>query len=73
MSEWKKAIAKNLRVYRAKAGMTQEELSAKAGVSVDAIGSYEREMSMPLLETAYKIAEALGCTVNDLCGFSKEV
>lgn len=73
MSEWKKAIATNLRVCRAKAGVTQEELSAKSGVSVDAIGSYEREVSTPLLETACKLAAALDCTVNDLCGFTKEV
>ena len=70
MSGWKKEIANNLRVYRAKAGITQEELSMQSGVSVDAIGSYERETSTPLLETACKLAAALGCTVNDLCGFS---
>lgn len=69
MSELKETIARALRVKRAEANMSQEELAKRSGVSVDAIRSYERQMSLPLLETAYKLAEALGCTVNDLCGF----
>lgn len=73
MSELKETIARALRVKRAEAGMSQEELAKRSGVSVDAIRSYERQMSLPLLETAYKLAEALGCTVNDLCGIPKEV
>lgn len=73
MSELKETIARTLRVKRAEANMSQEELAKRSGVSVDAIRSYERQMSLPLLETAYKLAEALGCTVNDLCGIPKEV
>lgn len=73
MSELKETIARALRVKRAEADMSQEELAKRSGVSVDAIRSYERQMSLPLLETAYKLAEALGCTVNDLCGIPKEV
>lgn len=73
MSELKEMIARALRVKRAEANMSQEELAKRSGVSVDAIRSYERQMSLPLLETAYKLAEALGCTVNDLCGIPKEV
>ncbi|MEF2855783.1 MAG: helix-turn-helix transcriptional regulator [Collinsella intestinalis] len=73
MSELKETIARALRVKRAEANMSQEELAKRSGVSVDAIRSYERQMSLPLLETAYKLAEALGCTVNDLCGIPKEV
>ena len=73
MSELKETIARALRVKRAEANMSQEELAKRSGVSVDAIRSYERQMSLPQLETAYKLAEALGCTVNDLCGIPKEV
>lgn len=73
MSELKETIARALRVKRAEANISQEELAKRSGVSVDAIRSYERQMSLPLLETAYKLAEALGCTVNDLCGIPKEV
>lgn len=72
MNDWKKVIAKRLRVMRAERGMTQEELAAASGVSVDSIGSYERAASAPLLETTCKLAEALGCTPNDLCGFGRE-
>ena len=73
MSELKETIARALRVKRAEANMSQEELAKRSGVSVDAIRSYERQMSLPLLETAYKLAETLECTVNDLCGIPKEV
>lgn len=73
MSELKETIARALRVKRAEANMSQEELAKRSGVSVDAIRSYERQISLPLLETAYKLAEALGCTVNELCGIPKEV
>lgn len=49
--------------------MTQEDLARASGVSIDAIKSYERADSGPLLETTYKLAEALGCTPNDICEF----
>ena len=73
MSELKEAIAKCMRIKRAEKGMTQADLAIASGVSSDAISSYERGASLPLLETAYKLAEALDCTVNDLCGFTKEL
>lgn len=47
MSELKETIARALRVKRAEANMSQEELAKRSGVSVDAIRSYERQMSLP--------------------------
>lgn len=69
MPSFKETVGHRLKVLRAEARMTQEDLSRASGVSIDAIKRYERAESGPLLETTYKLAEALGCTPNDICEF----
>lgn len=71
MPEFNKAVRHGLKVEMAKADMTPAELSDRSGVSVDAIRQYLRGETVPLLETAYKLANALGCTPNDLCGWGR--
>lgn len=71
MPEFKEIVRKRLRVLLAEADMSAEQLSERSGVSVDSVRQYLRGETVPLLETACKIADALGCTPNDLCGFSK--
>lgn len=73
MPEFKQVVRKRLRVLMAEADMNAEQLSSASGVSVDAVRQYLRGEAAPLLETACKLAEALGCTPNDLCAFPKEV
>lgn len=73
MPEFKQVVRKRLRVLMAEADMNAEQLSSASGVSVDAVRQYLRGEIAPLLETACKLAEALGCTPNDLCAFPKEV
>lgn len=73
MHEFKETIRKRLRVLMAEADMSAEQLSDKSGVSVDSIRQYLRGETVPLLETACKIADALGCTPNDLCGWKETV
>ena len=73
MPEFKQVVRKRLRVLMAEADMNAEQLSAASGVSVDAVRQYLRGETAPLLETACKLAEALGCTPIDLCAFPKEV
>lgn len=72
MTEFKQVLRKRLRVLMAEADMNAEQLSAKSGVSIDAVRQYLRGETAPRLETACKLAEALGCTPNDLCAFPKE-
>ncbi|MBS5865741.1 MAG: helix-turn-helix transcriptional regulator [Coriobacteriaceae bacterium] len=62
-------FAQNLRMFRAKIDLTQEELAAKSGVSVASIHNYEDSKTAPSLINAYALAAALGCTPNDLCSF----
>lgn len=73
MPEFKQVLRKRLRVLMVEADMNAEQLSAASGVSVYAVRQYLRGETVPLLETACKLAEALGCTPNDLCAFPKEV
>lgn len=73
MSELKNVVRKRLKVLMAEEDLNAEQLAEKSGVSVDSIRQYLRGDTGPLLETAFKLAEALNCTVNDLCAFPKEV
>ncbi len=68
MPEFKNRVRHSLKVMMAKADMDAQELADKSGVSYDAILKYLRGETGPLLETACKMAEALGCSPNDLCG-----
>lgn len=51
---------------RKSAGLTQEELADKAGVTVRTIQRIENNETMPRAYTMRRIAEALGVTVQDL-------
>lgn len=73
MPEFKSIVRKRLKVLMAQEEVSVEQLSERSGVSVDSIRQYLRGETGPLLETAFKLAEALNCTVNDLCAFPKEV
>lgn len=57
----------NLRNYRLKRKMTQEELSRKAGVSRTTIISIERgEAKVTKTDTLVKLAKALNASVNKI-------
>lgn len=64
----KERTSRYLKAHMALAGMTIADLSEASGVSVDTITNYTRGAAVPRLDTAFALAEALGCTVNDLCG-----
>ncbi|WP_451916846.1 helix-turn-helix domain-containing protein [Adlercreutzia rubneri] len=72
MPEFKAVIRKALKVHMAEADMNPGQLAEASGVSVDAIRQYLRGETVPLMETTCKLAEALNCTPNDLCGFGTE-
>lgn len=72
MADFKEVVRKRLQVLMAEADMSTSQLAEKAGVNVETIRKYLRGEMVPMLDTAYKLAEALGCTPNDLCAFPKE-
>lgn len=55
-----------LKVYRAKHDITQEELAREVGVTRQTINALERGRYDPSLELAFKLAEYFECTVEDL-------
>lgn len=67
-------IGKRLRAIRLAAGMTQAELGAAGGWSQDAVARMENSPKWnPTAETLTKLADALGCTPNDLMGFGAQL
>ena len=47
-------------------GMTQKELAAKAGITVSSLSRYINDKRIPYVDTAFKIAGALGVSVDEL-------
>lgn len=52
--------------YRTEAGLTQQELGEKIGVSRNAINQYESGTRKPDIIKLKKLAVALNCTADDL-------
>lgn len=59
-----KFSARQLRRARAKAGMTQIALAEATGVRERTIGNYERGLSVPPVDKACAIANALGVDIS---------
>ena len=59
-----------LREIRDRRGISQERLAAMLGVKVSRYGSWERGDRMLSLEQAYKCAVALGCTIDEIAGYT---
>tara|TARA_B100001063_G_scaffold241941_1_gene269713 strand:- start:284 stop:499 length:216 start_codon:yes stop_codon:yes gene_type:complete len=61
-----KKLLNNLEKLRKSAGLTQQELSERANVSRKSINAVENGIYVPSTVLALKIAESLGCKVEDL-------
>jgi len=61
-----KIICKRIRKYRHDAGLTQEDLAEKVGVSRVYIGYVEQGRNTPSLEILGKIAKALKVKLSDI-------
>ena len=64
-----KIISKNLKDARTKAGLTQNELADKAGISVNYYARLERAEVTPSVETIEKAVRALGIKSSDILPF----
>ncbi len=56
----------DIRVFRAKQKMTQDELATKLNVSRQTLSAIENNKYFPSLELALKIAKVFSCTVDEL-------
>jgi len=61
-----KKLLNNLEGLRKSAGLTQQQLSESAEVSRKSINAIENGIYVPSTVLALKIAETLGCKVEDL-------
>ncbi|OGE87886.1 MAG: hypothetical protein A3E29_03360 [Candidatus Doudnabacteria bacterium RIFCSPHIGHO2_12_FULL_48_16] len=60
-------IARNIKKYRQKAGMSQDKLSKLAGINLHTIAKIESGATPdPRVLTVKKIADELGCTIDEL-------
>jgi transcriptional regulator with XRE-family HTH domain len=67
MTEITVSIARNIKKYRMKAGISQDKLSKLAGITLYTITKIETGATLdPRVETIKKIADALNCTVDEL-------
>lgn len=72
MATLRKRFGERLRRLRKEAGLTQEELAARAGISVDFLSLVERGINAPSFENVEKLANALQVLVRDLFDFEGE-
>lgn len=66
-------IGGNIKAARKKAGLTQKQLGDLCGMADSAIRRYESGRGNPTTKTLTRIAEALGVSIVELCGFEQEV
>lgn len=59
-------VADRIKMYRKAAGLTQKELGEKIGVKHNTVSSYESGINEPEQDMLFKIASALGISINDL-------
>ena len=62
------SFARNLVELRKKAGLTQDELASKLGLSAQSISKYEKGAANPDISYLPGIADALGVTIDRLFG-----
>jgi len=60
------SMISNVTMLRKRAGLTQEELSGRVGISRRAISSIEKSASIPAVDVALRIAAVLNSTVEEL-------
>lgn len=65
-------IGSRIKHYRKLAGLTQDELSKKVGITRAALCHWEVGRSNPKFEEQQKLASALGCRVSDILGDTPE-
>jgi len=61
-----------MKEFRARNNLTQEDLARKIGVRRETILAIEKEKYSPSLDLAYKIAKALGTTLDEMYVFEED-
>ena len=59
-------LGENIADRRRRAGLTQDELGSRLGVSAQAVSKWERNISCPDIMLLPQLAQTLGVTLDDL-------
>jgi transcriptional regulator with XRE-family HTH domain len=59
-------MGQKLQQSRKAAGLSQPQLAARAGVPISTLRNWEQDRRIPRLDTATKVAKAIGCSLDDL-------
>jgi len=62
----KDTLGKNIKLLRARRGLSQADLSEKADISIPFLSNIERGIKYPQPEMLAKIANALGVEINEM-------
>lgn len=65
------SIGENIRLNRDKAGMTQDELAEKVGISRNYVSDLENDRYIPSVKTLSKIAKVLNMNLDFLLKMSE--
>jgi transcriptional regulator with XRE-family HTH domain len=60
------SFGKTLARLRGAAGLTQAQLAAKANLSLDTLRGWEQDRTLPRVDDAFRLAQALGVGVERL-------
>ena len=63
----------NLKIFRMKENLTQEDIAEKLGVSRQSVAKWERGESLPDIESCVKLADMFGVTVDVLVRNMQEI
>ena len=66
----KNAFAANLRAERGRCDVSQSELADTTGINIATISQYADGAYVPGVDKICALANALGCTPNDLIGWN---
>ena len=69
----KRRFGRKVQELREARGLTQEQLAAQIGRSVDTVSNIERGINATRIETAYQLAAALEVRLPDLFNFDDEL
>lgn len=61
-------VGRIVKEKREKAGLSQNQLAKKAGISQASLNALESKTNNPSVETVFLLATALDCTVSELLG-----
>jgi transcriptional regulator with XRE-family HTH domain len=67
-TEWEVVMGQRIRELRRARGLTQQQLAHLVDVTVTAVSMWETGVRTPYLETASRLADVLGCTIDDIAG-----